>query len=267
MTIDITLPDFVTFVEEEPYYRIRTKNGMFYIEDSETTQGMFFELPSLAYRYIQKTLKGKAFFSKEDVESAGEMMGGIFLETQKLEGNVENTKPLLISHDVIDRVEFLKAEYAYFLKLDMEYKNNPENWALAYKWVETHPAFWHRLESNPNNWEIQSGWKACYTNVYYDEVRGEHTVTFEHGPYVDELEFFLDDDVEQPTLSRVVSSHDTRLDIAAASFEEAYVAFAKAVAQNFDNHGNDIGEKNDEELTDEELEALEALEALEEDES
>lgn len=198
------LPRFVTFPEAPTTYFIKVNDeeeNPVYIDGRVGT----FAVPSEAYDFINNTLLGEAAFEVTELTRFGSGTGGMFFQT------LDNR--LLISHTQKDSADLLKAEYQQFLKTNESYLADPTNWALAYRWLQTHPAFWHRSSLESSFWSTDQGlWDKWESVLINDD--GEVEVLVEHGPWLDE---------------RTQSSLDHRLDAWGSSFEECYVKFAAKV--------------------------------------
>lgn len=115
--------------------------------------------------------------------------------------------------------------YYRFLSLAKEWLDNQENAMLAYNFINLHPAFWYRdtNERYQYDWITTGGQKTMDIWVS-DDDKGRMVVSLEHGEAVNP--------------ERNYHAHNSRLDIYAYSFEDAYIKMAKAVHRLFDLSGN-----------------------------
>ena len=216
---NVQLPSFVSFPIALPVYVIKDNGKYFYVEGIPSQE---FKLVSEVEEYILKTLKGEVSFNSSELSRAepdiseDEAIEGVILE--------KATKRMIVSHTSQDTINTLKADYYDFLELDREYSENPEDWVIAYSWVASHPAFYHRHKPDVTFWNFCDGWESKWESVYRSED-GETLVFIEHGPFLG--------------TERVRSTHDPRLDSSGKNFEEAYVNFAKKVSKYYDLLGED----------------------------
>ena len=207
------LPAWVTFPDAPPVYEIVDNGEAFVIVGVEDKT---FEFPSEAYDYISDELKGESTFAPNALSRKGSGSHGMFFEKGLKSAGGGNR--LLLAHTQQTTVEYLESDYADFLKLNKKYQKNSDKWELAYHWVRTHPAFWHRHKIDTPHWDFENGWDSKWETVY--RHKGKTVVMLEHGPW-------LEEDGE------VLPSVDHDLDARAATFEEAFVKFAKNVNKHY----------------------------------
>lgn len=123
------------------------------------------------------------------------------------------------------RRERLVRTYQEFLnEVDTAYRNDPNNWALAYEWLDRHPAFWTRNSTEePFFWNTDQGLKNSH-NVIYSR-HNPVVIIIEHGASSgpDYTQNFL----------------DFKLTAQGRTFEDAYVALAKLVDQFYHTDGTE----------------------------
>jgi hypothetical protein len=216
---NIQLPAFVSFPEAPTVYFIKDNGTNFYVEGIPSQE---FNLVSEVEEYILKTLEGEVSFNSAELSRGEPQISG----DQAVEGFIfeKATNRMIVSYTSQDTINSLKADYYDFLELDREYSENPEDWAIAYNWVASHPAFYHRNSSNATFWDFCNGWDSKWEAVYKLE-EGGNLILIEHGPFIG--------------TDRVQSTHDPRLDSSGENFEEAYIKFAKLVSKHYDILGED----------------------------
>ena len=208
------LPDLVTFPNPRPVYRIKSTPDYFYVEGYPD---IHYPLPSGAFDFIRE-LNADAVWAAADLARASATEdvqddNGFFFEA--------NTNRLLSSFTQAEAEESLREEYVVFLELNEEYQANPDDWALAYNWLQKHPAFYHRSKEEGYDWELNDGLTDLTHWVNRDADKPK--VVFEAGERVlpEATRFYRDDN----------------LTVYADSFEEAYVLLAKKVNLYFDLNG------------------------------
>lgn len=222
------LPSFLVISEYTPnVFTIKKAN----LEDKyilEEHPHILFSYPSDAYDYAIKILGGEVIFDSNDLTDMGTCLGGMFIE----ERNSNDCARVLFSYNAHGKQKSLENNYAYFLELNEEYLANPNDWGNAYRWVQNHPAFYHRNIDFPDYWIMDDGWDTVY--VYVDKLEdGSSKVFLEHGQWLPSS------NGKGEEYCHTVSSHDYRLDVVASNFEEAYVAFAKKVYELYDITGEE----------------------------
>jgi hypothetical protein len=221
LPIFLTLPDYspkvFTLTKEQNY-------GKYVLQGYES---ILFTSPSEAYDYACKILGGEVIFDSEDLQDAGECLGGMFIE--KNDGS--SGSRILFSYNAHGKQKCLENNYAYFLELDKEYRKNPNDWSTAYLWVQHHPAFYHRNINLPDYWVMDDGWNSSY--VYVEKNDSKTTVFLEHGEWLPSA------NKNGEEYCHTVPSHDYRLDVEAENFEEAYILFAKKVDSLYDIKGEE----------------------------
>lgn len=153
----------------------------------------------------------------------GELHGSFWFS--KIDEKRGTGRLLLSGSSTRNSVEVLEMSYKYFLELTEEYLVNPDDFVLAYRWVERHPAFWTRRDGEKTfHWETEYGLAKAWIGVGRDE-NGRPEVMIEHGGHVES--------------DYVHHYHDTRLDVISETFEEAWIAFAEKVHEHFNLDGTD----------------------------
>lgn len=138
--------------------------------------------------------------------------GGIFLE----EGH-----PLLSWTDE-NSLWLLQEDYRSWLTFYQEWKESPEDFLSAYRFIEQHPAFWTRLKHEKTfMWHTSDGMPI--TIIPRRDDKGQVCISLETGGHV------------EPAYTD--HYHDYRLAVTEPTFEEAIVALAKRVDEIFDEAG------------------------------
>lgn len=212
----INLPSWMDFpIPQSPIFTIRQEAENFVIVET----GEKFDNLVTAYDHVKDTLKGDVVFDNITQGNLEQIGGSIFMP---IEDGI--SARMLISHTDLDTIMLTKYRYYDFLKLDQRYHENVEDWVVAYSWLQSHPAFYHRQEEYKNDWITDNGLKGMWVDVYRDR-KGNPVVGFEHGEW-------LEDD------RTGVACHNYKLDSYGSTFEEAYIALAKKVDTHFDVEGN-----------------------------
>ena len=134
------------------------------------------------------------------------------------------------------RRKSLESAYRYSLENQNRYAEDPTDFLRAYRFIDTHPAFWTTfdLEKHPWHWE---------TNGYCGKLR-----QFVSGRDDGSYRFALDGGghVEHSTGDgrSAYSEHygDWRLEARGNSFEEAILDFAARLVLAYDSEGNGLSE-------------------------
>jgi len=223
---NIQLPAFITFPKAPPIYIIKD-GGTFYYVEGDNAQ---FEFVSDVENYILTELKGEVSFNSSELSRAE--APHLPYEDRPLNNVIfeADTNHMVVAYTQQDTINALKEDYYEFLDLDREYNDDPDNWAIAYAWLNSHPAFYHRTEPDSAYWEFNEGLEGKWENVY--RTKGDIMVVIEHGPAVGD--------------DRTELSHDERLDSTGSTFEEAYIYLAKQVNKHYDIAGTDLGLEEEE---------------------
>lgn len=146
--------------------------------------------------------------------------------------DIDGYSTLVLSYTDQDRLNALKRGYADFLENAQNYAAAPENFVNAWRFIDTHPAFWtaYDLKNKPLYW-VQEG----HTNRLRLSVYRQDSVAL----------------VELETGSHVAPEYtehygDWRLEVAAESYELAIIELARRVALVHNLDGTDV--ENSEEL-------------------
>ena len=207
VTESVTLPVWMNHPEPvKSVYAITESGGSYFIKGKLDA----FASLEVAYDYVKEELHGDCDLS--------EIEGGDFFIT--------SSNRLLLSFTDADQLRLQKYGYWCFLELDKKYQENPEDFYLAYHWLDSHPAFYYRYENNLNRWEQGRGLQEVTQNVIKGDD-GEIAIVLEHG---------ANSNKDRVGTSRYA---DFRLDVTASTFEEAYIKLAAAVNANFTSDGID----------------------------
>ena len=212
----VDLPGWMDYPEEKKkVYEIVTEGELFKIVET----GDFFPTFEEAYDFIDDALGGDQIFPTV----SDELKSGKDDTDRRVRG--------FLSFTFDDRERIDKYSYWVFLQINEQYEKDREDWVTAYRWLKNHPAFYHRYESNMNDWATDDGLDDIYQNVGRDD-QGGALVKLEHGTW----------EGKGRTGQRSV---DFRLSVTASSFEEAFVLLAKRVRKNFSTDGVDYGKQED----------------------
>lgn len=131
-----------------------------------------------------------------------------------------------------DRHNSLRRGYKSFLEIAENYSKNPSDFATAWEFINSHPAFWvtHDVENSPWNWS-QGGHMSKVTQWVGKTKLGKTFVSLETGSHVEKKSYGV----------KAYATHygDWRLEVSGLTFEEAVIKLASRVAICFDNEGND----------------------------
>ena len=227
---EVKLPSFYTFDEPTPVYTINIESGksnsagpvaLITISDSEKNPvGETYDNIELAYDYVKDELQGDVVFT-----------GNLKLATGK-DNNSFISVPsrqhpkhfrLLMSHTDRDAEYIAKANYYEFLELTNNYEKNSTNFKTCFYWLDAHPAFWSRTETDVNRWRTSNNSHIC-VDVTLDEA-GNTVVMLEYGGAVEP--------------ERTHHYHDFRLDTYTSTYEEGIVALAALVHKFFNVDGSE----------------------------
>jgi hypothetical protein len=212
----VDLPGWMDYPKEKKnVYEIVTEGERFKIVETGDSFTTFEE----AYDFIDDALGGDQIFPTVSEE----LRFGKNDTDRRVRG--------FISFTFDDRERMDKYSYWVFLQLNEQYEKDPEDWVTAHRWLQHHPAFYHRYELDMNDWATDSGLDDIYQYVSRDD-QGGALVTLEHGTWND----------KGRTGQRYV---DPRLAVTADTFEEAFVLLAKRVRKNFSTDGVDYGKRED----------------------
>jgi hypothetical protein len=207
-------PAKVTFEEPKTVRTIRYDAE----KDVFRAEGFISEWPDIADLYE------RIHEADEDVEfdasvlDAPGVKGVMGLDMVSTEIPDSTNRRVLISK--VDNQSLEHNRYFQFLKLTKEWLVDTSNWVLAYQFIETHPAFWHRVqpERAEHLWSLEQGHKGMWVCVMTNDY-GDPVVMLEHGQSV------------APKHDH--HYHDLRLDVWAPTFEDAYVQMARKVHKFF----------------------------------
>lgn len=212
----ISFPSFVTFEEVKPIHEISWTEETGYV--AEGVDGEWESIEELA-DFIERDLKHDAKFhdsilGSPDVED--DLGGMVFLKDKEDRGS---SRMLL---GPVDKRGLAVYKYYSFLGGAKAWLENQDDMVLAYSFLESHPAFWSRSRSQidrfPHEWKMDQWLSGVWIGLSRKE-NGENVIMLEHGAAVEP--------------DRVMHYHDTRLDVWAPTFEEAYIQLAKNVHKYF----------------------------------
>lgn len=125
-----------------------------------------------------------------------------------------------------DRIDSLKRSYGEFLEYAKSYASNPEDFVKAWRFLDTHPAFWTAsdLKGHPFYWAQEGHANKLNVSVYRHE--GETVIELETGSHV------------PPEYTTHYG--DWRLEVAAETYELAIIELAKRVALTHNLDGTDV---------------------------
>lgn len=126
--------------------------------------------------------------------------------------NLDNTK----------LVSGLENDLKRSLTIAQSYRSDPDNFVDAYQYVQSHPAFWWRDDS-----DLDSSW---HTNNYIEKIWAEHLRSAEDYQWALEAGRSVENNY-------TYHYHDLRLDSYGLPLEEAYVSLAEKLYQIFDDYG------------------------------
>ena len=143
---------------------------------------------------------------------------------------------IIFPHTDQRRRESLESSYLTSLENQRSYEDNPDSFLLAYRFIDTHPAFWTAfdVDEHPWHWETQ-GYCSKLRQFVWSKDNGGYSLSLEGGSHVET--------VTSPG-SKPYTEHygDWRLESTADSFEEAIVDFAARLILAFDSEGNSLSE-------------------------
>jgi hypothetical protein len=213
--VGIEFPSFITFEEVKPLHEISWTAAGYAATGIEGNWPHIEEL----YDHIERELQHDASFHKSiigspDVED--DLGGMVFLKDAEGRGSSR----MLIGP--VNKRQMSVYKYYGFLKTAKAWLAKQDDLLLAYSFLELHPAFWSRsasqIERHPHEWKMESGLGSLWTGLSRKDD-GENVIMFEIGAAVEP--------------ARVMHYHDTRLDVWAPTFENAYVQLAQKVHQYF----------------------------------
>jgi hypothetical protein len=116
------------------------------------------------------------------------------------------------------------ANFFHFLKLAKKWRDNQDDWVLAYQFIETHPMFWSvsNYEKYPHVWRTDEGHSTLWVHATKND-KGEPVVMLEGGSSV------------PPHHNH--HYHDHRIDVWGKNFEDAYIQFAKNIHRDYSLDG------------------------------
>lgn len=183
-----------------------------------------FETVDEAYDYIHEKWGLEVVFSETLPEYEGIVSDMMIWGKQSSDGGTR----ALFSRPDHKKLKSLERDYENFLKLDAEYKNNPQDFRTVYKFVDTHPAFWNRPnKEDPWHWMTyghcsQHRGQLALETFFNDD--GTHYWRIETGQHV------------EPEYNE--RYHDYRLDSRGSTVEEAYIHLAHNIFKFFNNDGS-----------------------------
>lgn len=145
---------------------------------------------------------------------------------------------MVFSHTDADRRKRLEDNYAEALERIAAYRESPQDFLLAWQMIDKHPGFWTLAvdySENPWFWETE-GYCSKLRQYVYRNDDGKVIVSLEAGGHVPTRQNFDTgvDDVDY-------RGHygDWRLEVGAASFEDAILELAARVVICFNDDGSD----------------------------
>lgn len=224
---NVQMPEFFTFPERTPVYDVNVEvaaGGVHIITvvdaDGNPVGGTFASLEA-GYDYVKNELQGDVQFTG-DVEEAFGKENTMLMTVPSVHNGRTYTR-MLISHTDRDSEYLQKNDYLGFLRTNLEYEKNPNDFYTAWLWLDSHPAFWFRDKKDSTDWVTRSISKVEVMLTKDDN--GNTVVMLEHGAAV------------KP--ERVMHYHDLRLDVYAATYEEAIVKLAALVNKFFNYDGSE----------------------------
>jgi len=147
--------------------------------------------------------------------------GFVLPEWYEVRKEREDTNPALdwLKSD-LTREEHAFLTFLIWIRTAKAYLADPENWYLAYHFIEHHPIFWSRRywkDGVDFDWNTNAGQTGMWQGVSMNN--GKPVVMLEHGAAVGP--------------SFTMHYHDHKMDVWADSFEDAYVQYAKNVHKYF----------------------------------
>lgn len=246
----VELPDFVDTSPTQSIFTldvVREGNvDVFVVNDTDTLYFSDEDRAKFAHakewgENIFANLHDAHDFVKENFDGAGTVFGkGVTEQMSISEPDAQGLVRIVMSFTEDDAWHLMKWAYHQFLQLNDEYLSNPNDFTLAYNWLERHPAFWKKLDGAAKfeRWSYENGLEFLGTRVHRDEEHATPVIRLRHGAMVEP--------------ERTMRYHDPRLNVNASSFEEAYIQLAALVHKFFDEKGaereNVEYEKNEEEI-------------------
>lgn len=210
----LTLPDFVTLRPARQPISLRYLPEKKVVVADEMP-GIEFETPTEAYDAIPHEYV--EFFLDDSLKHFGDLLSwGVLLS--------KADSRIIVATTSLDIEYFLKADYRDFLEAAEQYRADPKNWVLAYRFVEMHPAFWYIRTDDPYHWHTREGFQD-HAWISVDMLNGKPNVAFEHGPHV------------LPECAMFYS--EPKLTLRAPSLEKAYVKLAERLDQYYELDGSD----------------------------
>lgn len=143
---------------------------------------------------------------------------------------------ILISYTDERRRKALESAYHHFLEVWEAYSKDPSDFLGAYRFIDSHPAFWTAfdLEQHPWHWETQ-GYCSKLRQFVWEAKDGGYRIGLEGGGHVE---------IATDISARPYSEHygDWRLESKGSSFEEAILDFAARLILSYDSEGNSLSE-------------------------
>lgn len=120
-----------------------------------------------------------------------------------------------------DRERMLTQEVEHSLEAAKLYREDPTHFYRAYRFLESHMAFWIRRVDEPTwYWDTTKGLRGLWQHVGMDN--GQVIFALEHGGAAD---------------CRTQTTHDCRLDTYGGTYEEAIINLAALVAVGYTDDG------------------------------
>lgn len=224
----VELPAFYTFDKPKPCYTIHTESTVsgliITVSDSEDRPvgGTFGEMVE-AYDYVQRELKGDVVFTGDLSVYGKDQLGGSSLMVKTTGSDGRSYTRMLFSSTDSDTEWLAKHDYLQFLQAQLRYEADPTDFLKAWSFVDKHPAFWTRHKAESNQWSTSNNgdvWVGVSSNK-----KGKPVIMLETGQAIEP--------------ERTSTYHDLRLDVYAATYEEAFVELAALVHKFFNYDGTE----------------------------
>ncbi|MEB4799392.1 hypothetical protein [Acinetobacter soli] len=150
--------------------------------------------------------------------------GGLFFKTSK------HLSSRLSSYTDQNKFEHLQSALQTAFENEQAYLTNPTDFLTAYRFIDTHPAFWTVTGDLPSwHWNTRGHCQNVYHGAYNDEDDGKLVIYLETGSHLNKAE-------DGGKLYQE-HYHDYRLDVWADTFEQAFIELAAMVYKFFDHQG------------------------------
>lgn len=210
---------------QEPSILSYTENEG-YISTTHEGANETFDTIEEAYDYITNILKTEVTFDEslpekndKDIALHNTML---FIKSKE----EQNFSRALMSHTDEEKIESLEESYVEFLKIAEKYENNREDFMTCYEFVDSHPAFWHKISTKEKfYWETYGYCQKIWSYPMSNEDNNTFYWSLEAGMHV-EPEY-------------VEHYHDWRIDSSGETIEKAYIKLAKNVYKYYNLDGTE----------------------------